>query len=81
MIKSPEQIKTKSKKEPILSYNFETTRVGDTLYNVEKLEDLAETLPTQEIETEKLRKAVAEGHYYWIDDKGNKLGPHDILKD
>ena len=62
------------------SYDFETTTVGDKLYNVEKLLEEAERLPIQEAPVENFLGAVSEGNYYWIDAGHKKLGPYDLLK-
>ncbi|MBP6859777.1 MAG: hypothetical protein KBC69_04135 [Candidatus Magasanikbacteria bacterium] len=62
-------------------HNFETTTVGDQLYNVELLERVAELLPTREVPLNELAEAVSEGNYYWTDRNGDLLGPYDLLKD
>ena len=63
------------------TYDFETTKVGGKIYNVELLEALAEKVEAEPVPLEELREAVAEGHYYWIDRDGEKLGPHQLLQD
>lgn len=61
--------------------HIETTSSGGRVYNVEALEPFAERLEAKEVPLEDLRYAVSEGHYYWEDRKGEKLGPHQILQD
>jgi hypothetical protein len=68
-------------KEEEIGYRFETTSVNGNIYNVELLESFAEQLESEEVPLEKLEEAVGEGHYYWEDRSGNKLGPSQILKD
>src|SRR3989338_621624 len=63
------------------AYDFETTNVGGNTYNVELLEASAEKIEAEPVPLEELRKSVAEGHYYWIDRDGEKLGPHQLLQD
>lgn len=67
--------------EPKKDYDFETTSVQGKVYNVELLESSASKLEAQEMPLDQLAEAVAEGHYYWEDREGKKLGPADILKD
>src|SRR3989344_1157756 len=62
-------------------HDYETTTVGEKLYNVELLERFGEQLPTQEIPPKELRGAVSKGNYYWVDRDGNLLGPYQILQD
>ncbi len=62
-------------------HDFETTTVGERLYNVQLLERFAEHLPTQEIPLSALAEAVAKGNYYWTDRNGDLLGPYDLLQD
>ncbi len=62
-------------------YTQETTRVGEILYDVDKLKNEAENIPIQEISLNTLLGAVSEGNYYWIDQNNEKLGPFQILKD
>lgn len=62
-------------------FHFETTSVGGKFYNVERLEAFAELIMATDVPLEELREAVAEGHYYWIDRNGNKLGPYQLLQD
>lgn len=59
----------------------ETTQVGGKILDVEILKPYAEKFPTKLIETASLREAVSEGHYYWEDRNGEKLGPFQILQD
>ena len=74
----PEQSSEEKEKK---GYDFETASVNEKIYNVEMLESVAEHMKTEEMPLEDLRHAVGEGHYYWEDKKGEKLGPHQILKD
>lgn len=61
--------------------SLETTSVHGKIYNIALLEPFAAQLKTEEIPLMEVREAVSEGHYYWEDRSGNKLGPHQILKD
>ncbi len=60
--------------------NIETTEVNGVVYAVDDLKNYADKLPSQEIDTVTLRAAIAEGRDYWIDRKGNTLGPYTIMK-
>ena len=62
-------------------HQFETTSVFGGIYNVEMLFEYSDSIHTKEMPFQDLREAVAEGHYYWDDKKGEKLGPADLLKD
>jgi hypothetical protein len=60
---------------------METTRIGKTLYDVDKIRHFAEKIPTIEIDTKLLENSLIKGHYFWEDINGNKLGPYQILLD
>ena len=60
---------------------IETTEVNGQIYEIEKLRVLAERIPVKEISLHELREPVSDGHYYWIDRDGEKLGPFQILTD
>jgi hypothetical protein len=64
-----------------LDKQIETTQVGGVVYDIEKLRSHADSLPEILVDISELKEAVGEGHYYWIDIKGEKLGPHQILQD
>jgi hypothetical protein len=63
------------------NYSYETTKVNGVIYDVRKLEALAEQLPIQEVPTEQLRDIASPGHHYWMDKNGHPLGPYDIIQD
>ena len=63
------------------THHFETTSVGGKVYNVALLESVAETIESKKIPLPQLQEAVGEGHFYWVDRKGEKLGPHQLLED
>ena len=60
---------------------YETTQIGGDIYDVAKIEDLAESLPIKDVPLEQIKGAVSEGHKYWVDRNGEMFGPHDLLKD
>lgn len=62
-------------------YSFETSRVGDRLYNIELLKPFAQEIPVKEMDVEVFRELVSDRHTYWIDRNDQKLGPYQILKD
>lgn len=61
-------------------YDFETTRVGNKLYNVTLLWHYADQLPVEEVLLDDLKEAVNERHKYWLDTQGGWLGPSALLK-
>lgn len=63
-----------------MSFSYETTKVNGVIYDVRKLEALAEQLPIQEAPTEQFRVIASPGHHYWMDKNGQPLGPYDILQ-
>lgn len=64
-----------------MNFSYETTKVNGVIYDVRKLEALAEQLPIQEAPTEQFNTIVGPSHHYWLDANGQPLGPYDILKD
>lgn len=60
---------------------IETTQVNGKIYEIDKLRDCAETLPTVEVPLDTVRGAVGEGHVYWIDRNGEPLAPYQIIQD
>ena len=58
-----------------------TARVGDQLYDIMKLREFAESLPTHTSPIEQFEGYVAEGNLYWEDAQGSPIGPHQILQD
>ncbi len=65
--------------EKAADYPFETTRVGDKLYNVEILKKFAKKLPTRYMTMRELYPNLEPYNYYWTDRKGEKLGPHQVI--
>ena len=60
---------------------IETTLVNGKIYNVTLLKSLIGHMHAEPVALEELQECVGVGHYYWIDRKGGKLGPHQILQD
>ena len=59
----------------------ETTQVGGVLYEIEKLREYAEIIPTKNVPLEDVMEAVGKGHIYWIDRNGEQLAPYQIIQD
>ena len=58
-----------------------TAEVGDKLYDILILKSFSEEIPIENVLTETLRDAVAEGNTYWLDTEGKMFGPAEILRD
>ncbi|MBI2023158.1 methyltransferase domain-containing protein [Candidatus Giovannonibacteria bacterium] len=59
----------------------ETSRIGNTLIDVEALNKFAENLPIETVSVDSLKDYVSEGNTYWAAEDSSKLGPYQILQD
>jgi hypothetical protein len=61
--------------------DIETTDWNGKTYDVRKLLEWAEQFPVEQIPLDTFREQISEDHFYWIDTRGEKLGPAQMFKD
>ena len=61
--------------------DVETTDWNGKTYNVRELWKWAERFPVEMVPLNTLQEQMGEGHFYWNDERGEKLGPAQMFKD
>ncbi|MDP2669347.1 MAG: hypothetical protein Q8P07_06010 [bacterium] len=64
-----------------LGRRVETSRIGNTIIDVEVLVKFAENIPVETAQIKLFENAIGENQYYWDAEDGTHIGPFEILKD